>query len=96
MTGMDLQQIVSFICQAYDISAQELSSRSRKKRNVLARNTAFYLARKYTDLSLEKIGKQFNRRHSTVLKGINFVKREISKKTHIGLQLEQTINKVAC
>ncbi|WP_369689593.1 chromosomal replication initiator protein DnaA [Desulfoplanes formicivorans] len=96
ITGMDLQQIVSFICKAYDISAQELASRSRKKRNVLARNTAFFLARKYTDLSLEKIGKQFNRRHSTVLKGINFVKREISKKTHIGLQLEQTINKVAC
>ena len=91
---MDLQRIVSFICQAYAISTEELSSRSRKKKNVLARNTAFFLARKHTDLSLESIGKQFNRRHSTVLKGINYVKREMTRKTHLGLQLEQTVSKL--
>jgi chromosomal replication initiator protein len=93
--GLDLQQIVSFICKAYDISTQELASRSRKKRNVLARNTAFFLARKYTDLSLESIGKQFNRRHSTVLKGINYVQREMANKTRLGLQLERTVSKMA-
>jgi chromosomal replication initiator protein len=92
---LDLQQIVSFICKAYDISTQELASRSRKKKNVLARNTAFFLARKYTDLSLESIGKQFNRRHSTVLKGINYVQREMANKTHLGLQLERTVNRMA-
>ncbi|WP_462323531.1 chromosomal replication initiator protein DnaA [Desulfoplanes sp.] len=92
VSGMDLEQIVGFICKAYDISAQELASRSRKKLNVLARNTAFFLARKHTDLSLEKIGRQFNRRHSTVLKGINYIQREMSKKSRVGLQLERTVN----
>jgi chromosomal replication initiator protein len=91
---LDLQQIVSFICNAYDLSSQELTSRSRKKKNVLARNTAFFLARKYTDLSLEAIGKQFNRRHSTVLKGINYVQREMANKTHLGLQLERTVSRM--
>jgi chromosomal replication initiator protein len=91
---LDLQQIVSFICKAYDLSSQELASRSRKKKNVLARNTAFFLARKYTDLSLEAIGKQFNRRHSTVLKGINYVQREMANKTHIGMQLERTVSRM--
>ena len=92
LTEMDLQQIVGFICRAYEISSEELASRSRKKKNVLARNTAFFLARKYTDLSLNQIGKCFNRRHSTVLKGINSVKREISRESHIGAQLARTIN----
>lgn len=89
---MDLQQIVRFICKTYEISSEELASKSRKKINVLARNTAFFLARKYTDLSLEQIGKRFNRRHSTVLKGINSVKREVSKETRLGNQLARTIN----
>ena len=89
---IDLQQIVGFICKTYEISREELASKSRKKINVLARNTAFFLARKYTDLSLEQIGKQFNRRHSTVLKGINTVKREVSKETRLGNQLARTIS----
>ncbi len=91
---MDVTRIVTFICQAYAMSREELTSRSRKKKYVLARNTAFFLARKYTDLSLEAIGKQFNRRHSTVLKGINSVKREMAQKTRLGLQLEQTVSKL--
>ncbi len=94
MKRTDLHTIISFVCEAYDISTEELSSRSRKKKNVLARNTAFFLARERTDLSLESIGRQFNRRHSTVLKGINTIKREITQKTRLGMQVEQTINQL--
>ena len=58
---------------------------------VLARNTAFFLARKYTDLSLKDIGERFNRRHSTVIKGITNVERELRQETPLGRQLERTI-----
>ena len=73
--------ILDFICKSFDLKPETLSSKSRKRHIVQARNTAFYLARKHTDLSLKEIGKRLCRQHSTVLKGITNVEREISKQT---------------
>lgn len=90
----DMDRIVAFICNAFDLSHQQLKSKSRKQQIVLARNTAFYLARQHTDLSLESIGEKLNRRHSTVIKGITKVEREISMQTPLGRQIEQTIERL--
>ena len=93
---VDLDQIVEFVCMSYDISPECLASKSRKRQNVMARNTAFFLARKHTELSLHLIGERFNRRHSTVVKGITAVERQLSLQTPLGRQLEMTIEKLAC
>jgi chromosomal replication initiator protein len=90
----DIQRIIEFVCSAYDLSGKELKSKSRKQQIVLARNTAFYLARKHTDLSLEAIGQELNRRHSTVLKGITRIEREISRQTPLGRQVERTVERL--
>ncbi len=82
----DMEAIIQCVCRAFNLSYNSLQSRSRKRAIVSARNTAFYMARKYTSLSLKDIGSQFNRRHSTVLKGITNVEREISKDSHLGHQ----------
>jgi len=84
------------VCSAYGLNVSDLSSKSRKKQNVLARNTAFYLAREHTDMSLKEIGRNFNRRHSTVLKGISNLEREMSRKTPLGRQVKQTISHLEC
>lgn len=89
---VDLDKIIEFVCAAYSVSKSQLSSKSRKKQHVLARNTAFYLARVYTDMSLKEIGHNFNRRHSTVLKGISNLEREINRQTPLGRQVKQTID----
>lgn len=83
----DLEKIAKFVCKSFELSEDSLRSRSRKHQSVLARNLAFYLARKHTNLSLKDIGTRFNRRHSTVLKGITTVEREINRETHLGRQL---------
>jgi len=83
----DLADIIDCVCRAFDMSLTALQSKSRKRAIVSARNTAFYMARKYTSLSLKDIGGQFNRRHSTVLKGITNVEREISKDSNLGHQV---------
>jgi chromosomal replication initiator protein len=90
----DFFNIVEFICKSYGLSEDELKSKSRKRQVVLARNTAFYLARKHTDLSLKDIGDKLGRRHSTVLKGITKVEREISLQTPLGRQIEQTADRL--
>ena len=92
--SIDLEKIISFICQAYGFGFDELRSKSRKRDRVIARNTAFYLARKHTDLSLVDIGRRFNRKHSTVIKGIASVEQEVTRKTSLGNQIARTINQL--
>lgn len=92
--AIGLQKIVKYICSSFGLTDTQLSSKSRKRNIVTARNTAFFLARKYTDLGLKQIGSQFNRRHSTVLKGITNVEREISLQTPLGRQLDNVVERI--
>jgi chromosomal replication initiator protein len=89
--AFDLDQIIDFVCRSYGLSRVQLTSKSRKRQVVMARNTAFYLARQHTDLSLKDIGQSFNRQHSTVIKGITNVEREVNLETPTGRQLSRTM-----
>ena len=90
----DLNQIIQFVCEVFELPLAKLRSQSRKRQVVMARNTAFYLARKYTDLSLKDIGQHFNRRHSTVLKGITCLEREMQRNSTAGRQLLRIMEKL--
>ena len=46
---------------------RHLKGPSRKSEIVMPRQIAMYLCRELTDLSLPKIGEEFNRDHSTVM-----------------------------
>lgn len=89
-----LERIVAFVCKTYGIDEAELKSKSRSQQTVLARNTAFYLCRRHTDLSLAAIGDRLGRKHSTVLKGIIQVEREIAHQTPLGRQLGNTVDRL--
>lgn len=88
------ESIVDHICRSYELTPDQLRSKSRKRQIVLARNTAFFLARRYTELSLKDIGTRLGRRHSTVIKGITNIEREISLQTPLGRQLQDTIDRL--
>ena len=88
---LDMESIVNHVCQAFGLNRDQLVSPSRKQEYVSARNTIFFLARKHTELSLECIGRRFNRKHSTVLKGITALEREISRQSPQGRQISQTL-----
>ncbi len=88
---LDLERIVKYVCQGYGISLDQMNSKSRKQDLVVARNTVFYLARKHTSLSLQEIGNRFNRSHSTVIKGITTLEREISRESSLGRQMAGAI-----
>lgn len=90
----DIERIVGFICKTYGMAEEELRSKSRSQQTVLARNTAFYLCRKHTDLSLAAIGERLGRKHSTVLKGIINVEREINRQTPLGRQISSVVNRL--
>lgn len=63
-----IDDIIDQVCRYYEVSREEVSSKSRKREFALARQMAMYLAKQHTSLSLKAIGAKFsNRDHSTVL-----------------------------
>ncbi len=91
-TVLDIDSVIQLVCASYSLTYTQLASRSRRSEYVLARNTIFYLMRKYTDMSLQDIGSRFNRRHSTVIKGISSIERELQKQSILGRQIGNTLN----
>ncbi len=67
--------IIRTTAQAFGFSVEDVLSSSRRQPLVLCRQVAMYLCRELTDLSLPKIGGQFNRDHTTVLHSVDKVKR---------------------
>lgn len=92
--SLSLEDVVSLVCRSFDLTPAQLSSKSRRQNLVVARNTAFFLLRKHTDLTLEEIGDRFNRKHSTVIKGITAVEREMSRRTSLGNQIEHAVSNI--
>lgn len=86
-----IQQVIG---KHYKVTLDELQSKSRKQAITHPRHVAMYLSRTLTKNSLEAIGKAFNRNHATVLHAINFVRGEVSKKSHIGNQVEYLAEQV--
>lgn len=88
---LDVEHIINMVCDSYGLSFRQLASRSRRQECVLARNTVYYLARKHTELSLQEIGEKFNRRHSTVIKGITSIERELQRESTVGRQVAKAV-----
>ena len=71
--------IISQVCKFYSVDEAVLRGTQKTKGIAEARQTAMYLIRKLTNLSLPDIGKEFDRDHSTVLYAIRKV--EVGLKT---------------
>jgi len=79
--------IKKLVCKYYNVSIQDVMSRSRKQNFVRPRQIAIYLARHYTDAPLQSIGKSFNRYHATALHSINCIERGIKQRSSIRKQV---------
>jgi chromosomal replication initiator protein len=93
-TGAGIEEIIRRVCADFGLNTAQLHSRSRRQNYVVARNVIFFLARKYTDMSLQEIGDHFNRRHSTVLKGIAGLEREMRRETPLGRQIAAVLQRM--
>lgn len=85
---LDGKSIRDFIGCQYNVSVEELKSKSRKRSITFPRQVGMYLTRKYTDQSLADIGTLYNRDHSTVLHAIKVVTQDRSQKAAVREQLD--------
>jgi chromosomal replication initiator protein len=82
-----VESIKKLVCKYYDVSIEDVMSRSRKQTLVRPRQMAIYLARNYTDAPLQSIGKSFNRYHATALHSIKCIERGIKQNSSIEKQV---------
>ena len=80
--------IKKLVCKYYNCSLKDIVSRSRKQSFVRPRKMAIYLARRYTDASLQSIGKAFNRYHATALHSIHCIERGLKENSSIQKQVD--------
>jgi chromosomal replication initiator protein len=92
--SITIDGIKKLVSKYYNITVKEMVSRSRKKGIVRPRQVAIYLARKYTDQSIQAIGRSFNRYHATALHAIGSVEKGLNQNAQIQKQIEYLCRKI--
>lgn len=86
--------IKKLVCREYNITLDEMISKSRKQSVVKPRQMAIYLSRRYTDQPLQSIGKNFNRYHATAIHAIGAVEKALKDNVAIRKQYEYLTKKL--
>ncbi len=92
--AVTLSEIISLVEHNFGVSRTELTSKSRKGMTTWARQVAMYLARKYTLLPLEEIGKSFGRDHATVIHAFQKVKETMESQPTRKYEVEFLMRKL--
>lgn len=75
---INFEMIVECTAEHYHLNPDTIFSRSRLRDIADARQVIMYLSNKHTQLSSPAIGHKLNRKHATVLHGINTIKERIN------------------
>jgi len=92
--GKSLEDIMSLLCRYFNLDADTLASRSRKKVHAYPRNLYAYLSRRFTDATLDEIGKSINRNHSTVLYAAEVIAGKIKTDKSVKNQVDFLSSKI--
>ncbi len=84
------EEIIERVALHYQVDASDLAGKSRSRENVIPRQVAMYLIRELTDISLAEIGQMLgDRDHTTVMHGIEKVKRDLETSSDLRSQMVQ-------
>ncbi len=86
--AITIKAIREMVCSHFQVSHEEIRSKSRKKAISWPRQIAMYLAREYTESTLESIGREFNRDHATVVHAIKKMKKQLLQNNTLRNQVE--------
>lgn len=75
---LTIDDILEKVCGHFNVSQQQVFSRSRKRDYVIVRQVSMYLAQKYTKMPASRIGQLIgNRDHSTVIHSCSAVEQRL-------------------
>ena len=89
--------IVEVVAEHFGITPEDIMSKRRNTEYVLPRQICMYLCRKYTDDSLQSIGKAVGKKdHTTVIHGIEKITEDIEKNDELTGKIDIIIKKLNC
>lgn len=89
--------IVEVVAEHFGITPEDIISKRRNTEYVLPRQICMYLCRKYTDDSLQSIGKAVGKKdHTTVIHGIEKITEDIEKNDELKGKIDIIIKKLNC
>lgn len=89
-----LPEVIGAIATAFGVPPVRLVGRYRGHEVSLARHVGMYVAREVTGRTLSEIGRAFRRKHSTILYGINRVKRQRARDPGLDRLVERLIRRL--
>lgn len=89
-----VEMIRDFIASQYQVTINDLQSKSRKRTISFPRQVCMYLARKHTEFALADIGRAVNRDHSTVVHAVRTITTKIARDGSTRGQIELLSDKL--
>ncbi len=75
---LTVDDILNCVCRHYEVTPNNIRSKSRKREYVIPRQLSMFLAKRYTNIPSSRIGRMIgNRDHSTVLHSISAIENAI-------------------
>ena len=78
-----VERIINEVARTFDVSAADIRSTKRNANISSARRVAIYCIREITGMSMENIGKEFGRDHSTIIYNLDTAAKDMAKDTHL-------------
>lgn len=95
---VDAAQLRHIICKACEVSWEQLAGESRKGSVIIARQLYMYFARTVQRKSLQAIGGEINRDHTTVIMAVKKIENMIDTNDELYMPyikiIEEQINKI--
>ncbi|MEG0283722.1 MAG: chromosomal replication initiator protein DnaA [Erysipelotrichales bacterium] len=89
------EKILKTVCNYYNLSKTQITSKSRQKLITVPRQIAIYLTRTLLETPYEKIGKIYgNRDHSTIMSSYHKVNEQVNKKNQEYIAVIDELNKL--
>lgn len=86
-----LEFIIKTVASYFNINEEDLNMKSRKREIVVSRQLAMYFSKKYTDCSLQEIGRKIgNKNHSTVVHSY----KQVVNLYEIDKKFKDTVDKI--
>ena len=89
-----IEKIINEVARTYNLLPADIRGKKRSANVSAARQMTMYIIREVTGMSMEAIGQEFNRDHSTVVYSINTMEKNIAKDRHLKEMCDDIIKNV--
>ena len=89
-----IEKIINEVARTYNLLPSDIRGKKRSANVSAARQMTLYIIREVTGMSMEAIGQEFNRDHSTVVYSINTMEKNITKDRHLKEMCDDIIKNV--